>query len=910
MVHANIRSGSGADRQTAERHRADIFRLTPIASAVLSCLISGQVAAQTPAEAPVKMDTVVVTGSLIRGTAPAGSSVIQVDRETIEKSGVNTTDEILRQVPQIVNLGTDEGHTNGVQNANANITFGTGINLRGLGAESTLTIMNGRRLVPNGSMGQFVDASMIPSLAIKSIEVVADGASATYGSDAVGGVVNIHLRDHYNGAQTELKYSTGKDISGWDFGQLWGKVWDSGDLMLTYEHYERSNLLASNRKFYTDDMRPWGGPDLRSFSANPGNILIGTTRYAIPAGQNGVGLTAAKFTANTANLQSAYAGAFDALPEQTRDSLVFNFNQKVSDRVSLFGDGYYAKRDYVRNSTAQAPNLSVPKTNPFYVCPATCGATVPVTYSFLADLGNAHATGYEKVFNGTLGANIDLGAEWKGTVFTSYGENRDFRLVQNNINNAQLTAALADPNPATALDPFGAGSNTNPATLDKIRAVSMINAQSKMSDSAVTADGPIASLPGGKVRLAVGAEYQDQRLANQVTGSTTTPNNSTISLVSSGDVHRTVQSAFVEGYLPFVGAANAMPGIQQLNMSLATRFDQYSDFGNTSNPKVGVTWVPVGGLKLRSTYGTSFRAPSLADADPSSGGTVSLVNFVDPTSPTGITRGLYRQGGNAGLQPEKATTWTLGLELKPGILPGSLFSANYFDIDYKNRIQAPANLNANSLLQPVTLAPFINRTPSAADITALYGSPFFTGIPDPIANVKVIVDGRKQNSGIAKAQGLDLTARYSFNNSWGDWDAGVLGSYFFNFRQSLVTTAPLVNVVNTINNPLRFTARGDLGVTHEQFAARLAINYSNSYVNNVVAGNPTVGAYTTADLLLSYDVKKETVRMFGQGLKLSLSVQNIFDRQPPYVLNNNLAFDPQVVSAIGRYATIGLSSKW
>src|SRR5258706_1261340 len=129
--------------------------------------ISGLSAASAQAPGPVqKTEAVVVTGTLIRGTAPVGSSVIGVTRDAIDQSGVATTSEILRQLPQVVNLGADAGHVNAVQNANANITFGTGINLRGLGTESTLTIVNGRRVVPNGTMAQLVDASMIPTLPI------------------------------------------------------------------------------------------------------------------------------------------------------------------------------------------------------------------------------------------------------------------------------------------------------------------------------------------------------------------------------------------------------------------------------------------------------------------------------------------------------------------------------------------------------------------------------------------------------------------------------------------------------------------------------------------------------------------------------------------------------------------------
>ena len=911
MDYAKKCRSSGSGRQGKQCEGARGLRLRPIASAVLLCLASSQISAQsTPAARPEATAEVVITGTLIRGAAPAGSTAIRLDRESIEQSGVTTTAEILRQVPQIVNLGADEGHTNATQNANANITFGTGVNLRGLGTESTLTLVNGRRVAPNGTMGQFVDTSMIPAMAISGLEVVPDGASATYGSDAVGGVVNIHLREHYNGAQTELKFGTGKDISSKDFSQLWGKVWDSGDVTLTYEHYERSNLKAADRAYYSDDLRPFGGPDLRVFSANPGTVLIGTTKYAIPANQNGTGLTAARFTAGTQNLQSIYAGGYDALPEQKRDSFVATFNQKLTDRISLFGNGYFSERDFVRFTTAQSSALAVPRTNPYFVCPGTCGNTVTVNYSFLNDLGPTRQAGYESIFNGTIGAKIDLGSEWKGVAYTTYGADRDFRRSTNVLNNAQLSAALADTNAATALNAFGAGSFTNPATLDKIRAVGIIAGQYTLSDTAVIADGPVATLPGGKVRLAVGGEYQDHLSTNQQIGTQTTPNNSTEALVFAGRAHRTVKSGFIEGFIPLVGAGNAMPGIQQLMLSLADRFDDYSDFGSTNNPKAGLTWVPTAGLKLRSTMGTSFRAPTLADVDPTQGGTISLQNFVNAASPTGVTRGLLLQGGNNGLGPEKARSWTLGAELKPSLLPGSLFSVDYFNIDYKDRILTPANVGTQALVQAATLAPFIAQNPSAAYVNSLFASPFFKGIAESPSNILVVVDGRKQNTGQARAHGLDLSARYAFSNSLGEWDAGAVGSYFFNFRQSLVSTAPLVSVLNTINNPLRFTARGDLGVARDQFSARVAINYANSYLNNLVSPVARVASYTTADLLLNYNIKPADLRLFGQGARLSLSIQNIFDRQPPYVQNGTFAFDPQIASAIGRFVALGLNTKW
>lgn len=175
--------------------------------ALMLALAPAALAQQTaaPAQEEDERDTVVVTGSRIRGVEPVGSNVVGIDREEIVEAGAPTTGDLLREVPQIVGLGASETGS-AAQNAAANVTRAMGVNLRGIGSNATLLLFNGRRMPPSGTQGQLTDASVIPSLAVARLEVVADGGSAIYGSDAITGVVNIIPRSGFNGQESSARY--------------------------------------------------------------------------------------------------------------------------------------------------------------------------------------------------------------------------------------------------------------------------------------------------------------------------------------------------------------------------------------------------------------------------------------------------------------------------------------------------------------------------------------------------------------------------------------------------------------------------------------------------------------------------------------------------------------------------------
>lgn len=217
---------------------------------------------------------IIVTGTNIRGVENSSSPLVTVDREDIEAAGFSTTEDVVRSLSQNFDGGASENTLATVSGGgdSANSTFGTGVNLRGLGNDSTLVLINGRRLAA-GNIGNFVDISMIPLSAVDRVDVVADGASAIYGSDAVGGVINFILREDYSGAETRIRYGTVTDGESdrITVGQILGHEWGSGDAIISVEYSERSALDTQDRSVTVD------APD-------PSFLLPNTNKFGLLAG--------------------------------------------------------------------------------------------------------------------------------------------------------------------------------------------------------------------------------------------------------------------------------------------------------------------------------------------------------------------------------------------------------------------------------------------------------------------------------------------------------------------------------------------------------------------------------------------------------------------------------------------------
>jgi iron complex outermembrane receptor protein len=890
------------DPRRARGPRAPRLSVALLLGAAASALIAGAALAQAPASPPeaAAVETIVVTGSRIAGVAPVGSNLVSVGRSDVVTSGAVTTSQLLQQVPQVFNLGVSE-NSRGQSGGSGNITYGNSVNLRGIGPFTTLTIVDGRRATPQGTTGFSVDPSIIPTIALERVEIVADGSSAIYGSDAVAGVVNLIRRRNVQGVEATARYGWADDFFEHQFGIIAGHSWGSGRATLAFENAYRSALNGRDRDFYRGDLRDSGGGDFRPTLCNPGNIIVGGVSYAIPAG----GVTAANrgaLTANTSNrCDNLKIG--DLFPKQKRMSLSATFDQSINDRLSIYADVIASKREFVFRQGAQATTLTVPSSNAFFVAPPGLSpSTVSVGYSFINDY-QPFTEGYSKVYQGTLGGRYQLGAGWRLEASATWGRNDD-RSTSHNVANAQAQAALlASSNPATALNVFG-GPNSSSVINSLLVGRNENPGRSSLGFYDLKLDGPLFTLPGGEVRAAVGYERQDLHVVqNLIAGTIAVPTQN----VRVFD--RTVDSGYAELLVPVVGEANAMPGIRSLELDLAGRYDRYSDVGGTWNPKIGVNWSPATGVKVRGAYGTSFRAPTISQIY---GNTNNLFvqNYADPTCAC-IRQGVARSGANLNLTPEEATTWSLGVDYEPAFLQRAKFSLTYFDINYKN--QVTAYLSDLTVLQREAQfagTGIIVRNPSPAFIAQQLAETGFTGVlPSPVT---LFVEGRNSNLGTTIAKGLDFQATYRLPTSnMGDFAFDLNGTYFTEYKLAITPTAPLLSFNNKIFNPLRLKGRFTTTWTKGPIQLNAFVNYQNAYINNLSTPVQRVKSYTTVDLRGAYRFEGGALN----DLIVAVEARNLFDENPPFVNiaqspNGGGGFDPTLTNPVGRLLAVSVSKRF
>ena len=858
---------------------------------------------------------ILVTGTRIRGHGPVGSTIVRIDRASIDQSGFSTTQDILRSVPQNFASGPNEVSSNGGtlgQNAGFNTGKGSSVNLRGLGASSTLVLLNGERPALGGYSGAFADVSMIPASAIARIEIVPDGASAIYGSDAVAGVVNIIPRLDFVGAESSFRIGTADgDFQDYQISQLFGAKWSSGHAMISYEFNYRGRLAAADRPFATDDLRAFGGPDNRLNFSNPGTITAGGRTYAIPRGQNGTGLSASMLTAGTSNKGDSYVGT-DILPEQKRHSLFASFSQDLTPTLRFRANGLLSARSFDQRVRPSGDGArTVPVANPFHVDPIGTNQPISVSYSFVRDFGPETQRGVARAYGGTAGFELTAG-RWVIDAGGTWGHQFERNTTLNRANTVRLAAALADTNPATAYNLLGDGAFTNPATIEKVRGSIVSGNAGTVWSISVRADGPLFTLPAGDVRLATGGEYRketysDRGTVNDIT--TATPSVGNVTLTRGP---RTVRAAYGELVVPVFGEAMSIPGFRRLDLSAAVRTERYSDFGTTTNPKFGISWEPAAGITLRGSVGKSFRAPGFNDLrqDAASKAYFSF-NVADPRSPTGTTSIVVLRGNDPDIRPERATTWTAGFDLRP--MPGLHASATWFKIDYRDRISSPAAQLANFLVNRDIFAGIIEENPSATRVAQLYADPIFInpfGIPQ--ANVRAVVDARLQNLSVVRQSGLDFDLGYAFDAGGGKLDFGVAATWIFHIKQALTETAPVSDVVDVLGNPVDIRARGRASWTSGGFGAALFVNYVDGYTNKTNVLPQQVSAWTTFDLQLSYRFGNAGGAL--NGTRISLSATNILDRAPPYAayytgLFTN-GFDPENASPVGRVLSLQITKQW
>jgi iron complex outermembrane receptor protein len=833
---------------------------------------------------------IVVTGSRVRGEAPVGSTVTVLGTQDIAASGRVTLDRAIKELPQVFDLGVSE-NSRGQSGGSGNIVYGNSINLRGIGPSATLILIDGHRVTNNS---RSTDPSVLPTLGVERVEIVADGASAIYGSDAVAGVVNLIPRRSLDGVEAFARagISDEGDYHEYSLGAAFGKKFERGQIMVAYEHVEKSALNGYDRGFFRSDQRGSGGNDYSVLRCAPGTIratIGGTaTTFAIPAG----GLTSpAQLVAGTSNRCDDLQGQ-DLIPKQRYDSVNGTFTFDLTDWLTVFADGFYSRRVFERLPAYTNAALTVPQTNAFFVRPAGfAGTSYALDYNFINDMPRNITTGYGESWQITPGVRIKLPHDWQFEALIGKGRTSDNSSSFLGLNNAALTAALASNNPATALDPYGLG-RTSPAVLAGIfNQISVNPTVGHFTGYEARVNGALFDLPGGAVKLAGGYEGQEFTVDLGIArGGPTTP-------VTFTYRSRRVDSAYAEVLIPIFGPENARGGFQKLEINAAVRYDNYSDVGSTTNPKFGISWVPFDGLKLRGSYGTSFRAPNLPQIYGNSN-QLFVQSYQNPAGGAPIV-GVAQSGGNLNLSPETATTWSFGADIEP--MRNLRLSATYFSVDYKNQVIALlSDLAVLTRLSQYAGTGLIVQGPQAATIVngLVAGGMAISGsLPSPVT---LFVDGRSQNLGRSITRGIDFTLAYTMpTDSAGTFGLNLSGTYLTEYKTSQTPTAPIVSQLNQIFQPLRFKMRGALTWEKGPINLGLRATHINGYTNTAITPNQKVKSYTPVDLNLAFNVGEEHKLTFG------FEVRNLFDTDPPYVniapsVNGSGGYDATTTDPIGR----------
>lgn len=728
-----------------------------------------------------------VTGTHIRGAADTAFPVTIYTREAIAASGATTLQQFIQMLPQNFNGGASETTIASVTGGGEadNQVNGTGVNLRGMGNEATLILVNGHRLAPGNIEGNFVDLSLIPLYAVERIEVVTDGASAIYGSDAVGGVVNIILGRNLDGAETRARYGTASDGSTRDreVGQTLGHGWDTGSALLIYDYSDRTPLNATSRPYTSSAAEP-----------------------------------------------------FMLLPEQLRQSVYASADDNVTEGLDLFAQGMYSHRSTYYDGT-----------------------------SFGSTLRTESAI---DTYNATAGARVELprGAQLESTANYSASD--------------------------TGFDIVPAGIAT-PSTDSRVRS-SILSLDTQL-------DGSVYSLPAGDVRFALGAQFRREDFDSA-------------DRLAMTDFHprRHITAVFAELRVPLVGPKGAGAALSRLELTLADRQERYSDFGSTNNPQVGLIYRPLPALKLRGTYGTSFRAPLLGDLNPVP---FEVVPVPEPDPRTGgVTNTLLVFGGNPSLQPEKARTWTAGLDFTPPSLPAFHAAATYYQISFTGVVTNPqvdVDLS-NILAQGGVLGPaIIQRDPSAATVQQFAASPgFFNLFGIDLATIGAIFDSRVHNLSIERTHGLDLDGSWDGPTRLGNVELGLRATYIFRFDTQFTSNAPVVAILNTAYNPADLRMRARAAIRHGGLTLASFVNYTDSYDGSSV-GVGRIPSWTTVDTTANYLFAVDHGLLADTSLELA--VTNIMNRRPPYVPNpvySGINFDGANANALGRFVSVQLAKRW
>ncbi len=894
---------------------------------------------------PIELEAFTVTGSNIKGvdtekTLPI--TVITADAMTM--SGITTMTELVETLPFSTNVSINETAT-GPNDARGDVST---INLRNLGAGRTLVLVNGRRMsaygvTPGTPPVQFVNVNEIPLGAIEQVEVLRDGASPIYGSDAIGGVVNTILKKNYDRFDVSARHAFATDGGSpreTSVALAGGRGFNGGktQVSLVYNFYHRDLLMAPERDYAGNaDKRPLvGAPFNTNTSFNNLNSSSSFGRFTAvtdtgaAASVPGVTATNGQFYydpvtgarttgAGPTGFYNSQAGT-QLLPTITRHNVFGTLEHKLTPAVSLFGELSYF--DSKSSGQFDASPISVatdgvviPSTN--YYNPVGTRFQGPGTANPTGTARNVSIRNYRTIDIGPRSYDTDAdsyrllaglrglvgGTTWTWDGAAMYMRGETYQVNHGYISQSRLTRQLALSTP-DAYNPFGPG--TNPETVWRNFVIDIWDrGVGSLAAFDARASGEIFKLRSGAISLAVGGEYRREAmnqkndpfgLANDVIAQ---------SEQLDVDASRDVYAGFAEVLVPLVGPENKLPFVRGLELRVAGRHERYKEFSATK-PGAGLSWRPASWLLLRGSYNEGFRAPAIIELFTPAIGRRNE-GFVDPARPgqpdavSSLSKRVVT-GGNPNLRPEESESYNFGFVADVPFVKGLSVGLDVYRIKQFNQIDNSSainelNLDAQLWATGGNNPRVLRATRTPADIAA------------NLPGVLIEVLSTYQNLSLREIRGTDMFLNYRTPR----WSYGRLTfSSIVSYTDRLRTVNQQGTVTELVRNNGNPRTKGTVGLSwsHGGWSASAYERYTSNYVAPVAyttAGQPfIIDEYWVTNASVGYAFREGTLK----DVRVRVGVNNVFDEAPPLYPPNSSGYHPSYADPRGRMLYVDLAYKF
>lgn len=883
-----------------------MFKRHAVGAAALACLA----AATQPAFAQQTLERVEITGSAIRrsindeGALPI--TVVKVD--DLRQQGVTSVEGILEL------LSASQSSTPSTNSIGSGTGGATYANLRALGSNKTLVLLNGRRMTSFAFDANAVDLNSIPFAVIERVEVLRDGASAVYGTDAIGGVINFITKSNYRGGQFVAEMTKPSEDGGkkegasvtFGFGDL---EKDKFNFWGSFDSRRQQRVRALDREFARTGIIPSRGVNGNSGTTFPGNFAqnstVGTANITAPNCAPPLSLV------NPTNNKACvfdFSSTIDIIPDTKQNTLAGRVAVKLADDHVLSLEGLATEN---KNTSRVAPDpvtgITIQPGNPAY--PATypgLNTTLPVS------------AGWRMVPAGPRTNQSNSTAKRAVIDLSGVIANWDYRLgallSRSTGNDAAADGYVSAPFvraqvAAGNLNPFREATAAEMAIIQQAKRKGVFGyATGETKGFDVRVGRELFALPGGTAAIALAAEVRKESYRFDTNDDVVT------NIPSAG---RSINHKGGDRDVKAYGAELLLPVWKNVEVQLALRTDDYSDAGKSTNPKIGIRFQPIKEVVLRGSYNTGFRAPGLDDLYAPQTVTFSAGAKNDPLlcdangkaipalgGVQGRDCGLQPQvqnGGNTNLKPEKSKTFTVGVAFEP--VKDLTFSIDYWNIKLRDQINVlpldtiiadPTRYAANFVrcnTLPIAVQDTLNRC---------------TGLDNNSPAIGYIIQ-TNDNIGKIKTNGLDLTAGYNMKlGGMGSLALAYDGTYVRSYQYQTNPSDPYKeNVGIYIDGTPVFKWKHSLSAAWalNNLGARVSMRHLSGYRDqndpSTVVGGPSfygdVEAYTLVDVSATYKFTKMS--------SLTVGVKNLFDKDPPFSNQSNRSqrgYDPRYTDPLGR----------